>query len=104
MQKLLKRPVTAKLMEDNAACIVAIKKGFSPSMRHLQRTMRISLGSLHEAITCEEEPEDGEVQLCKAASEVHKGDLFTKEMDGPRFEKALGLIKMTSTPPDTTSE
>ena len=43
LQLLLGRPVNAVIHEDNEACITAIRKGYSPTLRHILRTQRILL-------------------------------------------------------------
>ena len=47
----LDRPVRAEVGEDNQATIAAIKKGYSPQLRHLQRQQRTSLGQVHDLVT-----------------------------------------------------
>ena len=37
--------------EDNAVSITAIRKGYSPALRHMLRQQRCALGQLHELIT-----------------------------------------------------
>ena len=47
-EHVLGRSVELQCMEDNQAVIAAIKKGYSAPMRHLRRTMRISIAALSE--------------------------------------------------------
>ena len=95
LQELLRKKVTAKVMEDNAATITAAMHGYSPSLRHLARSQRVSLGFVHEIVTRGETEEDGNIQLEKAATEDHRGDLLTKELDVRKFdEHALDLAKI----------
>ena len=83
-------------MGDNSARIVAITKGYSPSMRHLRRTQRISLGHLHDAFFEKEEQrgDHGKVNLKKANTIDHKGDMMTKELAPAQFNRALELIRV----------
>ena len=46
---LMGKPVNLVLMEDNAAVILAIKKGYSAALRSISRSLKVCLGSLHEA-------------------------------------------------------
>jgi len=94
LQKIIRRPVNAMVMEDNEATITSIRKGYSPAMRHLPRVHRISIGLLHEITTREETADDGNVRVHKAATADHKGDLFTKELDRAKYEHALSMIQM----------
>ena len=104
LQAMLGESVDCVVKEDNAACIIAVTKGYSPSLRHLKRTQRIALGHLHE-IFFEEQADDrehrdgsaltdGKFTLEKAATADHKGDLFTKELHPAQFNHALDLIRI----------
>ncbi len=57
VELVLGRPVPAVIGEDNTSTITAVRKGYSPHLRHLLRMQRVSLGQLHELIT--DEPPDG---------------------------------------------
>ena len=92
---ILKRPIKLELCEDNAATITSIMKGYSPSLKSFARTHRISLGILNETVTGEPLEGEGEVKLVKAETAKHKGDVFTKEMDGPAYARCLELIGMS---------
>ena len=93
MQKILGRPIPIKVMEDNEACIVAIKKGYSPSLRHMARTQRINIGFLSDRFTLPND-QDGGISIHKAATADHKGDMFTKFLGAADFEKACRMIRM----------
>ena len=56
--KLLKRKVELTAHEDNETAITAIKKGYSPLMRHLSRTYGISIARLHEIFHHEDQLQD----------------------------------------------
>ena len=99
LETIFRRRIPCEVHEDNAATIVGITKGFSPSLRHLVRTQRVSLGFLHEifiknAKMKNEDKRDVELILKKAETSEHRGDLFTKELDPQKFQAALGLIGM----------
>ena len=80
-------------MEDNNACITSVEKGYSPSMRHLPRTQKVSIGMLHEMIQKEATEENGRVEVLKAKSEEHLGDVMTKELEVCKFEKAVEMLR-----------
>ena len=93
MQQILGRPTPIKVQEDNEACIVACKKGYSPNMRHLQRTERINMGFVYDCINLPA-MEDGPITILKAETAEHKGDMFTKFLSPADFEKACKMIRM----------
>ena len=93
MQEVMRMPVRGVLYEDNAACIAAINKGYSPELRHLKRQHKVSISHLHEIVAdSTRDEQDGRVSLEKARSEDHKGDVFTKELEVQKFQRALSLI------------
>ena len=99
LQAMLGEAIDCVVKEDNAACIIAVTKGYSPSLRHLKRTQRIALGHLHEIFFEDEHCDgpattDGKFTLEKAATADHKGDLFTKELHPAQFNHALNLIRV----------
>ena len=99
LQAMLGEAVDCVVKEDNAACTIAVMKGYSPSLRHLKRMQRIALGHLHEIFFEDEHHDgsantDGKFTLEKAATADHKGDLFTKELHPAQFNHALDLIRI----------
>ena len=95
---LLCRPVLLHVREDNSASIQAVLHGYSPSLRHLLRTHRISLGALHDIFHGLPRAEgEGEIKLVKEETLKQKGDFFTKTSDGPTFERCLGLLRVRDT-------
>jgi hypothetical protein len=48
LARILRRPVKLLCREDNSAAISAARKGYSPALRHLPRTQRISISSVNE--------------------------------------------------------
>ena len=98
LQEVLRKPVPLVVKEDNSACIQAIRKGYSPTLRHLKRTQRVSVAQLHEAFEERgaEQGGDGPVTLEHAETKTHKGDLFTKYMAPATYREALGRLGVTS--------
>ena len=101
LQVLLGRPVPGELMEDNSATIVAIQKGYSPTLRHLARTQRIALGFLHDTLSPDSDDEldlhenEGPLSVVKAETDNQKGDFLTKELPRSAFEHKLKTLGMT---------
>ena len=95
LELVFRKPVDCEIMEDNAAAIIAITKGYSPTMRYLPRTQRVSLGMLNEIFSKEPEDNQGRVRLIKADTNDHRGDAFTKELESHKFARALELIRMS---------
>ena len=94
LELIFQRPIDCEVREDNAAAIVSVTKGYSPAMRHLPRTQRVSLGFLHEVFTAEPQEGEGRVRVMKAETDEHRGDAFTKELESHKFANALQLIRM----------
>ena len=117
MQAVLRRSLPVVFAEDNQACIQAVHKGYSPSLRHLVRTQRVSLGALHEvfvehstddkttttnstttttprrddiaAATDATDVRNGPLRLLYHEASTHKGDALTKFLSPAQYEKAL---------------
>ena len=92
---ILRKPVPMRAREDNSAAILAAKKGYSPSLRHLPRTQRICLGSVHEMFY--EDAQDsscGSLELVYHDTKTHKADVFTKDMGPKDFRERLSLMRV----------
>ena len=84
---ILNRPVEMVLREDNQATICVIKNGYSPALRHMPRTHRVSVAWLSELI----QEEEVDVQYCDTNEQA--ADIFTKPFTGiPKWRNALQLI------------
>ena len=94
VQEVLRKPVPLVVNEDNSACIQAIRKGYSPTLRNLKRTQRVSVAQLHETFEERnaEDSGDGPVSLVHAETKSHKGDVFTKYMPPAPYNEALGRL------------
>ena len=103
LQAMLGETVDCIVKADNAACIIAVTKGYSPSLRHLKRTQRIALGHLHDIFFGEETDDgkrhdgsaltDGKFTLEKATTADHNGEIFTKRPHPAQFNHAQNLIR-----------
>jgi hypothetical protein len=90
IELLLQRTVKLVGKEDNTQCIAAVKKGYSPSLRYMQRHCRTSLGFAHE-VFCHD-PDDGEPRYWSSLEYVstkdQRGDWMTKQLDRAAFLSA----------------
>ena len=58
LELLLGRSLRLVTFEDNTATISCVKSGYSPALRHMQRTARVSLGFLNEVFFGEDGDSD----------------------------------------------
>ena len=72
------------LHEDNQATILVAKKGYSPKMRHTQRTHKVNLSALAEQL----EPGTG-VVIKYVATDLQAADIFTKALQPLKWDHAL---------------
>ena len=90
LELLLQRAVKLVGKEDNTQCIAAVKKGYSPSLRYMQRHCRTSLGFAHEVFY--HDPDDGELRywsiLEYVSTKDQRGDWMTKQLDRAAFLSA----------------
>ena len=91
---LIGRPVKMRVFEDNEGCIACVQKGYTPTMRHIGRVHRTSIGMLHEIFEGRSLDEYGGATLEYSPSKTHKGDPFTKELSPMLFKSAVDLIGM----------
>jgi len=101
MEVSLNRLVLLRGREDNTQCIAAIRKGYSPGLRHLQRHCRLSLGFTNEVFYCDLTDRDApfyysELVYCESAKQ--KGDWMTKELPPIKFKAALELAGYSKPP------
>lgn len=91
--ELLGRPVEVDVLEDTSACLQSIKNGYSPSMRDLTRTLRISIEALHELHTMQPFGEYfGNLNFKQVGSGEQKADVFTKMLQNQMFQHAVQQI------------
>ena len=92
----LGRPVKLVIQEDNSQCITAVKRGYSPALRYLQRHCRMDLGFSNEVVMGYY-PDGSKMYLSEirhAGTATHKGDFLTKPLDRSKFGNAKRLIGM----------
>ena len=86
LEMLLGRTVTLKVLEDNQATILVIKKGYSPKLRHITRTHKVNLSGLSEVFR----DDSAELEYCK--KDVQAADIFTKALPPQKWGAALRLL------------
>lgn len=91
---LLERPVDLICQEDNQATILVIRKGYSPKLRHIQRTHKVNLGSLSEQFS------DEHVKLFYCQTNDQAADIFTKALPPQKWGHALQLLGMRTDLPN----
>ncbi|CAE7560940.1 RE1 [Symbiodinium natans] len=72
--------------EDNQATIIVAKKGYSPKLRHIQRTHKVNLGSIAEQLDQED------VELTYVDTNLQAADIFTKALPPNKWDNALKLL------------
>ena len=90
----LGRPVKLVGKEDNTACIAAVKRGYSPALRYLQRHAQVSLGFVNKVFHLDFNDDAAPKYLAELGyweSKSHKGDWMTKELPPKDFSHALSL-------------
>ena len=105
----LQRKVTLRMKEDNTQVISAVKKGYSPNLRHLQRHNRLSLGFVNEIFCAKDDPhpnpEAAEAPEPYAAhveyieTKKQKGNWMTKDLQRAEFIEAKRMANMKPTEP-----
>ena len=88
LEMMFNRPVTLRIKEDNTAAIKVLRKGYSTKLRHVQRTHKLNLGIIKEAI------EDHSVRLEHVETDKQVADLFTKDLAPCKWPNAMALLGM----------
>ena len=71
---------------DNTQAILAVERGYSKKLRHLERTHRCSIAVLNELWL------NGDINIQYAQTDTHKGDGFTKALLPAKFVTARQLM------------
>ena len=87
-QTLLGHEVKLVIHEDNQATILVARKGYSPKLRHIQRTHKVNLGSIAEQLSEED------VELTYVETTWQAADIFTKALPPQKWDNALKLLGM----------
>ena len=87
-ETLLGRSVQLTIMEDNQATIRVVLKGFSAKLRHVTRTHKIDISSIHEVI----QRDNVDISYCETNDQA--ADIFTKALPPLKWDNALQLLGM----------
>ena len=86
LERILSRDVVLEVREDNEATIKVIRKGYSPKLRHIQRTHKVNLASLSEVF------QDPNIQLDYVSTLQQVADLFTKAIEPAKWQRAVRML------------
>ena len=94
LERVLGSEVRTALCEDNTACISVIQAGYSPKLRSMSRTHRISVAALSEAITTQV------IDIEHVESKLQLADILTKALNRIIFLQLRNMIGVGN-PPET---
>ena len=77
-----------RVMEDNQATILVVKKGYSPKLRHISRTHKVNLSCLSEIFA------EDSVSIQYVDTRYQAADIFTKALPPQKWGAALSLLGM----------
>ena len=83
---LLARSAVLKVLEDNQASILVVRKGCCPKLRHMTRTHKINLSGLSDVF----QEEFAELEYCKTDDQA--ADIFTKALPPQKWGPVLRLL------------
>ena len=83
---VLGREVQLDIYEDNQATIRCVIKGFSQKLRHISRTHKVNLSSIHEVISGDH------VAVVYCETDKQAADIFTKPLDDTKFNKFCHVL------------
>ena len=86
---LLGRKMELAVMEDNDCAILAVQKGYSPTLRYLTITQGVSISLLHD-IVCVHELAD----LLQIDTEEQAADIFTKAVKVCSYENGVRMLNI----------
>ena len=85
---LLMRRVTLRIFEDNEATIKVVKKGYSSKLRHVGRTHKVNIASLHDTVSVDS------VIIEYVQTHLQAADVFAKSLEPQKWGNALALLGM----------
>jgi hypothetical protein len=91
LEILWKRPVSTELMEDNSACVTILQTGYSPKLRAMSRTHRISIAALKEALDA------NHFIIIPTPTKDQLADIFTKALNKIQFLEMRSRIGVAPT-------
>jgi ribonuclease HI len=75
------------LFMDSEPAMKAIRKGFSPRMKHLKRIHKINLDLLHDEVH-----KNNDRSISHVSTHENLADIFTKDLQAPSFAKLLSQL------------
>ena len=78
--------MTLKVLENNQATILVVRKGYSPKLRHITRTHKVNLSGLSEVF----QEDSAELEYCQTDNQA--ADIFTKALPPQKWAPALRLL------------
>lgn len=84
--RLLQRRVKLRVLEDNQATILVVKKGYSSKLRHVTRAHKVNLSCLSEIFG------NPETELEYLETDKQAADIFTKALPPQKWGPALQLL------------
>ena len=88
-ETLLGRKVDLRVKEDNCGTIAVVEKGYSPQLRHLLKTQRVSIDLIHRVLD-PDELDLGTVDKVESGDQV--ADIFTKMLEVHKWGHALEMM------------
>ena len=100
LERVLGREVHTALREDYTACTSVLQAGYSPKLRSMSRTHRISVAALSEAFTTKV------IDIEHVESKLHLADILIKDLNKNNKTFFLQLRDMigVSHPPESQSQ
>jgi hypothetical protein len=95
LESLFQKEIPSCTWEDNMACTLVVRSGFSQALRHLQKHHRLAIGMTHETYTASHR------ELRHIATERQRADGLTKGMAPckmPLIRSQLGIFPLNSGP------
>jgi hypothetical protein len=86
----LGRPMDLQVLEDNEATIKIIRKGYSPKMRHINRTHKVNLARLAEEFNAD----GSRVTVEYVNTSEQAADIFTKAVAPQKWSDALRMLNI----------
>ena len=89
LETILGRQVELVCYQDNSAVIQIVAAGYSPKLRHLNKTFRINIGSIHEVFK-----ENDDCLLLYIKTAMQRADPFTKPLPVAKWPEALQQLNV----------
>ena len=90
-ETLLGRKVDLRVMEDNSGTIAVVENGYSPQLRHLLKTQKVSIDLVHR-VSSPDELDLGSLEKVESGEQI--ADIFTKMLPVHKWAYALELMHL----------